>query len=72
MGCHFSPSNEWLELLLSRGLTADAPVNPDNPAEESTLNFLLARRTGWIPLACCSISAPIRLHDQSKRRRAPF
>jgi ankyrin repeat protein len=41
--CHFSPGNEWLELLLSRGLTADAPVNPDNPAEESTLNFLLAQ-----------------------------
>lgn len=41
--CHFSPSNEWLELLLSRGLTADAPVNPDKPAEESTLNFLLAQ-----------------------------
>ena len=41
--CHFSPSNEWLELLLSRGLTADAPVNPDNPAEESTLSFLLAQ-----------------------------
>ncbi|HZD51410.1 MAG TPA: ankyrin repeat domain-containing protein, partial [Woeseiaceae bacterium] len=48
--CHFSPSNEWLELLLSRGLTADAPVNPDNPAEESTLNFLLAQavRAGLI------------------------
>jgi ankyrin repeat protein len=41
--CHFSPSNEWIELLLSRGLTADAPANPDNPAEESTLNFLLSQ-----------------------------
>jgi ankyrin repeat protein len=41
--CHFSRSNEWLELLLSRGLTADAPANPDNPAEESTINFLLAQ-----------------------------
>jgi ankyrin repeat protein len=41
--CHFSPGNEWLELLLSRGLTPESPVNPDNPAEESTLNFLLAQ-----------------------------
>jgi ankyrin repeat protein len=41
--CHFSPSNEWLKLLLSHGLTADAPVNADNPSEESTLNFLLAQ-----------------------------
>jgi ankyrin repeat protein len=41
--CHFSPGDEWLELLLSRGLTADAPVNPDNPAEESTLSFLLGQ-----------------------------
>lgn len=40
---HFSPSNEWLELLLSHGLTADAPANPDDPTEESTLNFLLAQ-----------------------------
>lgn len=40
---HFSARNDWLELLLSRGLTADAPVNPDNPAEESTLNFLLSQ-----------------------------
>jgi ankyrin repeat protein len=41
--CHFSPGNEWLELLLSRGLTVDAPANPDNPAEESMLNFLLGQ-----------------------------
>lgn len=44
---HFSPSDEWLELLLARGLTADAPANPDDPAE-STLDFLLGKavRTG--------------------------
>lgn len=41
--CHFSPGNEWLEFLLARGLTADAPANPDNAAEESTLDFLLAQ-----------------------------
>lgn len=41
--CHFSPSNDWIELLLSRGLTAAAPANPDKAGEESTLNFLLGQ-----------------------------
>jgi hypothetical protein len=46
---HFSPSDEWLELLLARGLSADAPANPDAPAE-TTLDFLLGKavRTGLV------------------------
>jgi ankyrin repeat protein len=44
--CHFSASNDWLRLLLSHGLTADAPVNPDGPGEETTLNFLLSQAVG--------------------------
>jgi ankyrin repeat protein len=46
--CHFTPGTEWLELLLSHGLTADAPTNPDDPTEETTLNYQLgaAVRTG--------------------------
>jgi ankyrin repeat protein len=43
--CHFTPGNEWLELLLSRGLTARAPVDPDASdasSGETTLDFQLA------------------------------
>jgi ankyrin repeat protein len=32
-----------IELLLAHGLTAESPANPDNPAQESTLDFLLGR-----------------------------
>lgn len=40
--CHFRPDNTWFELLLSRGLDAESPTNPDNPEEETTLNFQLS------------------------------
>ena len=39
--CHFTPGDEWLELLLARGLTARAPASPDNAAHETTLDFQL-------------------------------
>jgi ankyrin repeat protein len=39
--CHFTSDNEWLELLISRGLTADAPVDPDDPSKETTFDFQL-------------------------------
>ena len=38
----FSPGDEWLELLLSRGLTADAPVDPDGTSAVTTLDYQLA------------------------------
>lgn len=39
---HFSRSNSWIELLLSRGLDATRPLNPDRPGI-SNLDFLLGR-----------------------------
>lgn len=47
--CHFTPGNEWLELLLSRGLTAEAPSDPGAPSQETTLDFQLAAavRSGY-------------------------
>jgi ankyrin repeat protein len=48
--CHFTPGTEWLELLLSYGLDATAPTNPDDLSEETTLNYQLAAavRTGYV------------------------
>ena len=39
---HFNPDNAWLELLLARGLNAGSPINPDDPAQDKTFDFLLA------------------------------
>jgi ankyrin repeat protein len=48
--CHFTPGNEWLELLLSRGLTAESPVDPAGRSQENTLDFQLAAavRAGYV------------------------
>ncbi len=47
--CHFTPSNEWLELLLSRGLTAESPSDPNDTSQETILDFQLAAavRSGY-------------------------
>ena len=39
----FTPGNEWLELLISRGLSADDRVIPEDPEAEKTLDYQLAR-----------------------------
>ncbi|HAA75167.1 TPA: hypothetical protein DCE37_08620 [Candidatus Latescibacteria bacterium] len=39
----FTPGNEWLELLIARGLSADDRVIPEDPDWENTLNYQLAR-----------------------------
>lgn len=38
---HFTPGNEWIELLLARGLTADAPTNWFDPEGMRMLDYLL-------------------------------
>jgi len=47
--CHFTPGTEWLELLLSCGLNAEASANPEDPLQETTLDYQLAAavRTGY-------------------------
>jgi ankyrin repeat protein len=44
--CHFTPGNEWLELLLSRGLTAESPCDPGDRSQETILDFQLAAAVG--------------------------
>lgn len=48
--CHFTRDDSWLELLLKRGLTADAPADPDDPTKETTLDYQLsaAVRAGYV------------------------
>ena len=38
----FTPSNEWLELLLSRGLTANALADPESDSPVTTVDYQLA------------------------------
>jgi hypothetical protein len=48
--CHFGPGNEWLELLLSRGLTAESLADPADRSQEKILDFQLASavRVGYV------------------------
>lgn len=38
----FTPGNEWLELLLSNGLTSRAPADPDSDSDVTTLDYQLS------------------------------
>ena len=42
----FSPGNEWLELFLSRGLTAKDRTDPDGDSPVTTLNYQLSYAAG--------------------------
>jgi len=48
--CHFAPGNEWLELLLSRGLTAESPTDLADRSQEKIFDFQLAAavRAGYV------------------------